>query len=206
MKVLMINTSPKERGCTYTALREAADQLEKEGVGSEIMHIGSGPILDCMACGACSKTGRCFEDDIVNVAARAMEDCDGLIVGSPVYFAGPSGRMTCFLDRLFYSAGRVFSGKPAAAVTVARRGGCSASLERIEKYFGLYRMPMVTSTYWNMVYGTTPDEVRQDLEGMQTMRNLGMDMAWLIKCIDAGRNAGIELPAADRGSRTNFIR
>lgn len=206
MKVLFINGSPKERGCTYTALREVASQLRENNIETEILHIGAGPILDCMACGACRETGRCFEDDVVNIAARRMKECDALIVGCPVYFAGPSGRLVCFLDRLFYSAGGTFAGKLGACVVSARRGGCTASLDRLAKYFEFARMPMVSSTYWNMVHGNTPEEVAQDREGLQTMRNLGRDMAWMLRCIEVSRNAGVPVPAAERAERTNFIR
>lgn len=205
MKVLLINGSPNEKGCTYTALREAADQLELCGVETEIVHIGKGPIRGCTGCRACAGKGRCvFDGDAVNGIAEKFKTCDGLIVGSPVYFASAAGGLICLLDRMFMCGGGEH--KPAAAVVSARRGGTTASLDELNKYFMIRQMPVVSSTYWNMVHGNTPDEVRQDKEGMRTIRNLASNMAWLLMCIECGKENGIIPPEAEKGSKTNFIR
>ena len=208
MKVLMLNGSPHEHGCTDTALREVASALGKEGVESEILWVGKGPVRDCTACGACRKLGgRCVFDDQVNEALEKAAAADGFVFGSPVYYAHPSGAALSFLDRLFYAAGPdVFRLKPGAAVVSARRGGTTASLDALNKYFTISQMPVVSSQYWNMVHGNSPDEVRQDLEGMQIMRTLGRNMAWLLRCIEAGKAAGVPLPEREPAQRTNFIR
>lgn len=205
MKVLLINGSPHERGCTYTALKEVADALEKEGVETEIYQIGTKPVAGCIACGYCHGHGKCAFDDGVNALNARMDEFDGIIVGSPVYYSGPSGQLTAFLDRLFYSGGD-FSGKLGAAVVSCRRGGGSASFDRLNKYFTISRMPIVSSQYWNQVHGNTPEEVMRDEEGLQTMRTLARETAWLLKCIAAGKAAGVERPAPERRLRTNFIR
>lgn len=208
MKVLLINGSPREKGCTYTALLEVAKELEKENIETEIFHVGNKPIRGCMACGGCSKgnSGKCvFDDDTVNIALEKAKEADGFVFGSPVHYAAASGQMTAFLDRFFY-AGRGFQYKPGAAVVSCRRGGSTAAFEQLNKYFTISNMPVVSSQYWNMVHGNTPEEVRQDLEGMQTMRTLGKNMAWLLKCIQAGKEAGIKLPEKEPRAVTNFIR
>ena len=207
MHVLLINGSPNKEGCTYTALREVADTLEQNDVTTEIFHIGMKPIAGCIACGKCRELGKCvFNDDAVNdLIARAAE-FDGVVVGSPVYYAGPSGQLTAFLDRIFYASAGKWAGKLGAAVVSCRRGGASAAFDRLNKYFTIGRMHVVSSQYWNQVHGNTPDEVRQDLEGLQTMRTLGSQMAWLLKCIEAGREKGIEMPKPETPVRTNFIR
>lgn len=206
MKVLLLNGSPHERGCTYTALSEVAGVLEKHGVGSEILWIGNKPISECIACGTCRKTGKCVWGDAVNdVIARANE-FDGLIVGSPVYYAGPSAQVCAFLDRLFYASKSEFAGKPAAAVVSCRRGGASAAFDRLNKYFLISNMLVVGSQYWNQVHGNSVEEVLQDLEGMQTMRTLGENFAWILKCIEAGKNAGVPEPVYEPRVSTNFIR
>jgi multimeric flavodoxin WrbA len=205
MKVLMINGSPHENGCTYTALAEVAGALSENGVDSEILQLGARPVRGCAACGGCAGKGLCVFDDIVNAALEKMASCDGLVVGSPVHYASPAGSIIAFLDRMFY-AGSVFTYKPAAAVVSARRGGTTAALDVLNKYFTISQMPVVSSTYWNMVHGSTPEDVRRDAEGMQTMRNLGRNMAWVLHCIAAGRDTGALPPTAERGSRTNFIR
>lgn len=207
MKVLLINGSPKAKGCTYTALCEVAKELEKENIETEIFHVGNQPIRGCMACGGCNSTsGKCvFNDDAVNIALEKAKEADGFIFGSPVHYAGASGQITSFLDRFFY-AGSGFQYKPGAAIVSCRRGGSTAAFEQLNKYFTISNMPIVSSQYWNMVHGNTPDEVRQDLEGMQTMRTLGRNMAWLLKCINAGKKAGIELPEKEQRVATNFIR
>lgn len=207
MKVLLINGSPKANGCTYTALTEVAKELEINGVETEIFHVGSKPIRGCMACGGCSNTdGLCvFDDDSVNIALKKAKDADGFVFGSPVHYASASGQITSFLDRFFY-AGNVFQYKPGAAIVSCRRGGSTAAFEQLNKYFTISNMPIVSSQYWNMVHGNTPEEVRQDLEGMQTMRTLGKNMAWLLNCIHAGKEAGVKLPEKETRAITNFIR
>lgn len=206
MKVLMINGSPNRSGCTYTALAEVAKVLSNEGIESEIVWLGTKPVQDCIACGACRKTGKCvFEDGINEIAAKA-EEADGFIFGSPVYYSHPSGRLMSALDRLFYSGSVKFRGKPGAVVCSARRAGTSASLDAIMKHLTINEMPVVSSTYWNMVHGAVRADVLQDEEGLQTMRNLGRNMAWLLKCIEAGKEKGITKPEAERKAWTNFIR
>ncbi len=207
MKVLLINGSPKAKGCTYTALCEIAVELEKQKIETEIFHLGKDPIRGCTACGGCYTTGRCiFNDDVVNEGIEKAKDADGIIVGSPVHYASASGAVTSFLDRLFYAAGNSLTYKPGAAIVSCRRGGATAAFEQLNKYFTISNMPVVSSQYWNMVHGNTPDEVRQDLEGMQVMRVLGRNMAWLLKSIQAGKEAGIGLPEQEERARTNFIR
>lgn len=206
MKVLLINGSPNEKGCTYTALTEVAKALQENGIDTEIAQIGKQAIRGCIGCGGCSGKGRCvFNDDITNSMIEKMEQADGLVIGSPVYFASPNGNLISMLDRLFY-AGKCFAHKPAAAVVSARRGGTTVSLDDLNKYFGIRQMPIVASTYWNMVHGSTPEDVMQDEEGLQTMRNLGRNMAWLLKCIESGRENGIAAPDAENSARTDFIR
>lgn len=206
MKVLMLNGSPKENGNTYNALLEIGKQLEKEGIDYEIFQIGGKPIRDCIGCGQCSEQGCVFTDDAVNEFVCKAKEADGFVFGTPVYYAHPSGRILSFLDRAFYSGSRYFAHKPGASVAVARRGGTSASFDVLNKYFGISQMPVAGSTYWNIAHGRVPGEVTQDEEGMQTMRNLARNMAWMIKCFDAGKKAGIETPEAERNYRTNFIR
>lgn len=206
MKVLMINGSPNEKGCTYTALSAVAAALGENGVDWELFRVGPEPVRGCTACGGCSGTGRCVFDDSVNVVLDKMAGCDGLIVGSPVHFASPAGSLIALLDRAFYAGRGVFAHKPAAAVISARRAGTTAALDVLGKYFSISQMPVVSSTYWNMVHGSTPEDVAKDAEGLQTMRNLGRNMAWLLRCIAAGRENGALPPAAEHGARTNFIR
>lgn len=208
MKVLLINGSPNRHGCTYTALTEVAGELEKENIETEIYYLGKDPIRGCTACRSCGKSnsGRCvFNDDPVNIALAKAEEADGFIFGSPVHYAGASGLITSFLDRLFF-AGRCFAYKPGAAVVSCRRGGATAAFDQLNKYFTIANMPVVSSQYWNMVHGNTPEEVKQDLEGMQVMRVLGRNMAWLLKSIQAGKEAGLALPAKEPRAVTNFIR
>ncbi len=207
MKVLLINGSPHAKGCTYTALTEVANRLHELDVETTLVQCGTAPVQDCIACKKCIKTGICvFKDDAVNEAIELLKGADGLVVGSPVYYAGPSARLTAFLDRLFYCKSAVYAGKPAAAVVSCRRGGASASFDRLNKYFTICGMPVVSSQYWNSVHGNTPDEVRQDLEGLQTMRTLANNMAWLMRCIEAGRQQGIQYPEREPWIATNFIR
>lgn len=206
MKVLLVNGSPHEAGCTYTALSEVGEALRAEGVDTEMIWLGNKPVEDCIACGKCRELGKCVFDDVVNELIGRAKEADGFVFGSPVYYAHPSGRVLSALDRAFYAGKAAFAGKPGAGVVSARRGGTAASYDVLNKYFGISSMPVVSSTYWNMVYGNTPDEVRRDAEGMQTMRNLGRNMAYLIKCIAAGRAAGIEAPVQETAAKTNVIR
>ena len=206
MKVLLVNGSPHANGCTYTALCEVAGALEAQGIETEIFQVGTKSISGCLGCAACIKTGKCVIDDVVNEFVEKAKEADGFVFGSPVHFASASGALTSFMDRAFYGKGAVFANKPAAAIMSCRRGGATATLDQLIKYFTISNMPVVSSQYWNMVHGNTPDEGRQDLEGMQTMRSLGVKMAWLLKCIEAGKAAGIELPQREAKVATNFIR
>ncbi len=206
MKVLLLNGSPRPNGCTYTALKEVAETLQKEGIETEIYQIGAKPVQDCIACGKCRELGKCVFNDAANEFAEKAKSADGFVFGSPVYYAHPTGQIQSLLDRAFYAGKAAFVHKPGAVVVSARRGGTAASFDVLNKYFTICQMPVVSSTYWNMVYGATPEDVRQDLEGLQTMRNLGRNMAYLIKCIDAGKKAGIQPPATESQFRTNFIR
>lgn len=207
MKVLMLNGSPKTNGNTNRALEEVGKQLEKESVEYEIFQIGAGPIRDCIGCGKCTDKGCIFEDDRVNEFIAKAREADGFVFGTPVYYAHPAGRVLSFLDRVFYSGGKsTFAFKPGASVAVARRGGTTASFDVMNKYFGISQMPVVSSTYWNIAHGRAPGESEQDGEGMQTMRNLARNMAWLLKCIDAGEKADINKPEAETENKTHFIR
>lgn len=206
MKVLLVNGSPHAKGCTYTALCEVAAALEKQGIETELFQIGTKPVSGCLGCGACIKTGKCVIDDVVNEFVEKAKAADGFVFGSPVHFANASGAITSFMDRAFYGKGAVYADKPAAAIMSCRRGGATATLDQLNKYFTISNMPIVSSQYWNMVHGNTPDEVRQDAEGMQTMRTLGTNMAWLLKCIEAGKAAGVAMPEREAKVATNFIR
>lgn len=207
MKVLAINGSTRKNGCTYLALLEAAKALDAEGIETEIVQMGSDPVRDCIGCNGCAGKGQCvFGDDMVNEIIARAEGADGFIFGSPVYYAHPSGQLLSMLDRLFYAGGSAFSHKPGAAVVTARRAGTTASLDVLNKYMTDAQMPIVSSTYWNMVFGPVPELVEQDKEGLQTMRNLGRNMAWLLKCIQTGQQSGIEVPFAETANWTNFNR
>lgn len=208
MKVLLVNGSPRKEGNTSVALAEVAKALEAEGIESEVFWLGTKPVNDCIACGKCAELGgRCVMDnDVVNELIAKAGEADGFVFGTPVYYAHPSGRILSAMDRAFCAGGAAFSHKPAAAVAVARRGGTTASFDVINKHFTINQMPVVSSTYWNNVHGRTPGEASQDEEGLRTMRNLAHNMAWLLRCIEAGRAAGIEAPQAERGPMTNFIR
>ncbi|MDR2892408.1 MAG: flavodoxin family protein [Deltaproteobacteria bacterium] len=206
MEVLLINGSPHPKGCTYTALSVVAEQLEKNGVATQIMHIGNKPIHDCIACGKCAESGLCiFNDDPVNECAALLKKADGLVVGSPVFYASASGSINSFMDRLFFLKSDPYRLKPAAAVVSCRRGGASAAFDNLNKYFTISQMPVVSSQYWNAVHGNTPEEVMQDAEGLQIMRTLGRNMAWLLKCIEAAKGK-IPFPEEEEGVMTNFIR
>ena len=206
MKVILINGSPKEKGCTCTALREIEKQLQKNNIETEIFWLGNKPISGCIGCGSCLKTGECFMQDKVNEFLEKVPKTDGFIFGSPVHFAATSGMLSSFMDRVFYGRRKLFSNKLGSAVVSCRRGGATAALDEINKYFGISNMPIVSSQYWNMVHGNNPEEVLKDEEGMQTMRTLGNNMAWLLKSIEAGKKAGIKLPENESIISTNFIR
>lgn len=209
MKILLLNGGPHKEGCVHTALCEVAGTLQASGVETEILWLGNKPVAGCIACGTCNGKGSCFRDDFVNEFLDKAAAADGFVFGSPVHFASASGAITSFMDRAFYAGNRrgVFAGKPAAAVVSCRRGGNTATFDQLNKYFTISSMPVVSSQYWNMVHGNTPDEVRQDLEGLQTMRTLGRNMAWLLRCIALGKEAGIAFPrGVEDSARTNFIR
>jgi len=208
MKVVLFNGSPNAAGCTYTALSEVESVLNECGIETEMFQLGRKPVRGCIGCNGCRKTdGRCvFNDDVVNKALEVAKTGDGFIFGTPVYYASANGAMLALMDRMFYAGGKYFRGKPGACVTSARRAGTTATLDQMNKYMMISNMPVVSSSYWNMVHGNTPEEVLQDLEGLQIMRNLGRNMAWLLKCIEAGKAAGIEEPERESGARTNFIR
>lgn len=209
MKVLLVNGSPHEKGCTYTALAEIAKTLQEEEIDSEIFWLGTKPIGGCIACHTCAKTGKCVFDDAVNEFTAKAKEADGFIFGSPVHYAAASGNLTAFMDRVFYSdgcgKGRAFYLKPAAAVISARRAGTTAAFDQLNKYFTISQMPVISSRYWNMVHGYTPEDVQKDKEGMQTMRILARNMAWFLKCKAAAEAAGVPLPKTERTVMTNFI-
>lgn len=211
MKVMLVNGSPHKNGCTHRALAEVAATLDTHGIESEIFWIGAKPAAGCMACGRCRETGACIFDDAVNEFRARAEQADGFVFGAPVHYAHAASSLMGFMDRLFYSNGKagaldVLSFKPAAAIASARRAGTTAALDDMQKFFTISSMPIVSSRYWNMVHGCTPEEVEQDQEGLWTMRQLGRNMAWLLKSLEAGREAGIGLPDREAGSFTSFIR
>ena len=212
MKVLLVNGSPNKAGCTYTALSEVADTLHKEGIETEIFWIGNKPIAGCIACHSCERTGRCFvKNDKVEEFLTLARQADGFIFVSPVYYASANGSLTAFMDRAFISelAGnenRAFFLKPTAAVVSARRAGTTSTFDQLNKYFTLHQMPVISSVYWNMVHGDTPNEVRQDREGLWTMRVLARNMAYFLRCKEAADKAGIPLPEQEDPVFTNFIR
>ena len=207
MKVLLINGSPHEKGTTYMALKKAADTLESLGIEAEIFHVEKLKTT-CIDCRVCKKKGnnRCAFDDSVNRALEKAESADGFIFGTPVHYASASGLMTAFMDRLFYAGGGLFSHKPAAAVSCARRAGTTAAMDQMNKYMTINQMPIVSSQYWNMVHGAVAEDAPKDEEGMQTMETLAKNMAWLLRCIEAGKKAGIHPPVPEPMVRTNFIR
>ena len=210
MKVLLVNGSPHEKGCTYTALEEVGKTLNKEGIETEIFQIGTKPLAGCIACLNCRETGQCVFPDKVNEFLAIAGDADGFIFGSPVHYASAGGAITSFMDRAFYtnlcSGKQAFYLKPAAAIVSARRAGTTAALDQLNKYFTISQMPVISSRYWNMVHGATPEDVKKDLEGLQIMRVLGKNMAWFLKCKVAGIKAGVPFPEKEENIRTNFIR
>ena len=205
MKVLLINGSPRRSGNTNRMLEEVAAQLARNDIASEIVHIGTGAVHGCTACGQCHrKGGRCvFDDDICNTLLDKMAESDGLVVGAPVYYGVPAGQVLSILQRMAYAGGAVMQGKPAAAVTVCRRGGATSSFQTLQMPFQMLNMPIVTSQYWNIAYGGAPGEVEQDEEGMQTMRTLADNMAYMLKQFDSGK---AKKPEREPGTFTNFIR
>lgn len=205
MKVLLINGSPNAKGCTYTALEEVSKTLNQEGIETEIIHVGNKDIRGCIACRKCKTNGKCVFNDIVNEVAPKFNECDGIIIGSPVYYASANGTLISFIDRLFYSMPADKTMKIGAAVVSCRRGGNTSTFDEINKYFTISGMPVASSQYWNMVHGNSPEEVKQDLEGMQTMRTLGKNMAFLMKSIQLGKEQ-FGLPEKEAHIFTNFIR
>lgn len=210
MKVMLVNGSPHQQGCTYTALKEVAGVLETQGLETTLFWIGNRPMAGCMACGNCARTGKCVFDDRVNEFLAIAGDYDGFIFGSPVHYAAMSGALTAFMDRVFYADGssgrRSFYLKPAAAIVSARRAGTTAALDQMNKYFLISQMPVIASQYWNMVHGSKPEDIQLDAESMQIMRTLGRNMAWFLKCMAAGQAAGVPLPEREPRAVTNFIR
>lgn len=208
MKVLLINGSAKEKGCTYTALAEVEKTLKQEGIETEIVWLTAGMLWDCIGCGQCNTKHRgcIFDDDCINEIIQKAEKSDGFVFGTPVYYAHPTGRILSALDRMFFAGKTAFAHKPGAAVASARRAGTTASVDVLNKYFTISEMPVVSSSYWNMVHGSKPEDVMRDKEGLQVMRNLGRNMAWILKCIEAGRQQGILIPQNEYGEKTNFIR
>ncbi|MBE6427780.1 MAG: flavodoxin family protein [Planctomycetaceae bacterium] len=205
MKVLLLNGSPHENGCVFTALNEIAVTLKENGIDSEIFWIGNQPVRGCVACWGCRQEGSSgcvFRDDIYLPLVEKVKECDGLIVGTPVYYAGPAGSLCALLDRLFFSASRYLRHKPAACVVNCRRGGASAAFDRLNKYFTINQMPVISSQYWNSTHGFTPDDVRQDLEGLQTMRTLARNMAYHLQ---TNAETKIPLPEQETFVQTNFI-
>ena len=205
-KILLINGSPNEKGCTYTALSELSSQLEKNGVETELLYLGTKPISGCTACRACGGLGKCVIEDAVNDIGGRLSEFDGIVMGSPVYYGGPSGQLCAFLDRLFYAYGGKMAGKLAAAVVSCRRGGATAAFDRLNKYPAMNNMLIVGSQYWNQIHGSNAAQAKEDAEGLQTMRVLGENMAWLLRCIEAGRASGVQPPVYEKRIATNFIR
>jgi multimeric flavodoxin WrbA len=210
MKVLLTNGSPHKEGCTYTALCEVSEALNRNGIDTDIFWIGNKALSGCIACKKCIENNKCVFSDTVNEFLSIAGDYDGFVFGSPVHWGGASGAMTAFLDRVFYAdlngGGNRFLLKPAAAVISARRAGTTATWDQLNKYFGLMQMPIITSRYWNIVHGAAPEQVKQDLEGLQVMRVLGKNMAYFLQCKEAASKAGIEPPEQEPMVFTNFIR
>jgi len=206
MKVLLLNGSSHRNGCTFTALDEVSRALRANNIDTEIYQLGNPELRDCTGCQACRKLGRCVYEDAVNEFVAKARMCDGFVFGTPVYYAHPSGRILSFLDRAFYSGGDAFAYKPAAAVVSARRSGTTASFDVLNKYFTICNMPVISSQYWNNIHGNVMEEARQDEEGLQTMRTLGHNMAWILNSIDAGRKMGVVKPQPEEKIKTNFIR
>ena len=206
MKVLIINGSPRPQGNTKIALDEMVKIFDQEGIESEIVHVGNKDIRGCIACMSCkTRLDHCVFDDCVNEFASMAKAADGFIFGTPVYYAHPTGKIQSFMDRVFYSAKSAFVHKPAAVISSSRRAGSVTSMDVLNKHLSISEMPIVTSNYWNEVHGHTPSDVEQDIEGLDTMYALGKNMAWMLKCIEVGKKAGIEVPQ-NKKRATNFIR
>lgn len=211
MKVMFVNGSSHVHGTTMAAIEEMQKVFESENIETEVIQLGAKPLADCLQCNVCNQTGKCvFQDDGVNEFVEKAKSADGFVFATPVYFAHPSGRIFSFLDRAFYSAGKnetyeAFQFKPGAAIAIARRGGTTASLDALNKYFGIAQMPVAGSTYWNMVHGLYAEEAPKDEEGMQTMRNLARNMIWMMRCFELGKNNGIPYPQTETTACTNFI-
>lgn len=210
MKVLLVNGSPNHHGCTDTALTQVGKALEESGIGTDRFWIGNKPLTGCLGCGHCAKAGRCHYDDAVDRFLAVAGDYDGFVFGVPVHFASAAASMSGFMDRAFFvdhcAELGLFALKPGAVVVSARRAGTTATLDQMNKYLSYAQMPIVSSRYWNMVHGKTPEEVLRDEEGLQIMRILGKNMAWLLQCLSAGARAGVEKPKAEPRINTNFIR
>ena len=206
MKVILVNGSPHEKGCTYTALTEVQKTLEKNKIETEIFWVGNKPISGCLGCGNCIKTGKCFMEDKVNEFLEKVQETDGFVFGTPVHFASGSGMITSFMDRAFYGRRELFKNKLASAVVSCRRGGASAAIDQINKYALMSNMYVVGSSYWNQIHGSNKEEAKDDLEGLQTMRNLGMNIAYLLKCMKNAEQNGIKKPIYEKAIKTNFIR
>jgi len=206
MKVLLVNGSPHPKGCTFTALSEIVAVLEKNKIETEIFQLGVKPISGCLGCNKCDELGECVINDKVNEFVEKAAGADGFVFGSPVHYASASGTITSFMDRVFYSGGEQLAFKPGAVIASCRRAGSTATLDQLLKYLTISNMPVVSAGYWNMVHGFTPDDVRKDLEGLHTMRTIGYNMTWLLRCIEAGRKEGFALPEREEKIWTNFIR
>ncbi len=205
MKVALINGSPRSKSCTRVGLEEVAKTLNANGIETEIIALGPNKMTGCIACLKCKETGKCVFNDYVNEFGNRIDEFDGFVFGSPVHYASIASTMKNFMDRLFYSQGKKMEHKPAAGVASSRRAGELTAFDQINKYFAVHSMPIVSSQYWNNIHGSSPEDVYNDLEGMQTMRTLGQNMAWLLKCIDAGKKQGITYPTREEQVRTNFI-
>lgn len=200
MKVLLVNGSTREKGCTFTALSEVAKILNEENIETEMFWIGNDPVYGCIACQSCSREGKCIYDDVSNVLAQKMQEADGIIIGSPVYYANINGSLAAALDKAFYQNSSAYENKVAAAVVSCRRGGAGPAFDRLNKYFTITRMPIASGQYWNAVHGQTPEEVKQDIEGMQQMRDLARSMSWMLKNL-----AGTKTPEREPKTFMNFI-
>ena len=206
MKVLLVNGSPRQHGCTYTALKEAAEAFHARGIETEIVWVGNKEVAGCTACGACRNTGKCIFNDLVNELGQKLDSYDGFVFGSPVYYGGPSGQILSLMNRLFYSNSKKMAGKPVSAVVSCRRGGASAAFQQMNMHFMMTNMIVITSQYWNQVHGNTPEEVLQDAEGLQTMRTMAENMTFVLRSIEAGKAAGVPRPVYEPKEHTNFIR
>ncbi|RGC22330.1 flavodoxin family protein [Absiella sp. AM54-8XD] len=205
MKVILFNGSPNIHGCTYTALHEIEETLQKNGIETEVFQVGSKSVRGCIGCGKCRESGKCIFDDIVNEAIDKIKEADGVVFGSPVYYASANGTMISFLDRLFYAASSYLAYKPGAVVVSARRAGTTATYDELNKYLGISNMLIVPAPYWNMVHGNTAEEVKQDKEGLYIMRQIGENMTWMLKMLENAKANGIA-PTILEKERTNFIR